>query len=694
MIQQSACKCESPGWCEVHRRDMRHHGGIEHSLCRNEPGYFAAFAKDAEQRSATPATPASSQSPATFVPPDDLARLATLLTPCGCKEGNREQQAVAARMLARWPKPEPTNGHWAVGVTTAPRPIGSPRPTLDSLAANGWRPTVFAEPGSVAAADDVRVNAERLGAWRNWRHAAETLLAESDAPRVLIVQDDAVILPGTRRFLDWRINTAWLRDEAGFVSLYTPSHYLTGKRPGLHRFDPPNNWAGQALLFHRDVLRRLLDHPTAVSWRGDPTRGYPLTDDPAEWKNIDTCVGRVVQALGRGCWFFSPSLTQHVAPASALGHGSDDGREGRRQAAKLVSDFRALHPPVWRPAYVVPGHARKIRVGVLYGSVSVGGAETWLHSLLSHLDRDRFRLAGIGVRVHNDRRPKLGGWPCEVTPDNRTVAFNSDALIAWGCDPKALADVRQRFPKLPVVYVSHNGDHANGVVMGRNLAPLATHHVGVSAYCRDALPPQFRAAAAVIPNGVPPLELPDRAEARRRLGIAEGTLAVAWVGRFVPEKDPLSAARCVAALPGSVAVYHGYASYGGEAEFRRRIRDAAAGRVIFRGPADPLAETWAAADAFVHCPQREGQGRVYLESWQAGVPVVSSLAGVVADHPDAAVIVPAEADGPTLAAAVREAVTGRCVALGRSLPAERYSAAAMAGAWGAMIERMASLNRP
>src|SRR5439155_16996659 len=47
-----------------------------------------------------------------------------------------------------------------------------------------------------------------------------------------------------------------------------------------------------------------------------------------------------------------------------------------------------------------------------------------------------------------------------------------------------------------------------------------------------------RSRVILIPNGVDPMDLPPRAEARRALGVPEAALVVGFIGRLVDQKAP------------------------------------------------------------------------------------------------------------------------------------------------------------
>lgn len=268
---------------------------------------------------------------------------------------------------------------WAVGITAAPRKDSALVQCVQSVLANGWEPVVFAEPETDLAAlpASVRVvqRTERLGAWHNWLDMCQVLLAHNpDAEAILTIQDDTEIVPKARQFVE--SSGLWPCDptNCGFVSLYTPSHYQTrfhvvsengarladmpneirakqsqarhrgssirkaAKAPGCLQVETASLWGACALVFPRASLEKIISHPVARRWRGASGRLRG-----AEIKNVDTAIGKICNTLKLGMWFWNPSLSQHVARYSTLGHSDNTGK--RAAAFVAVDPFKDCVPP-------------------------------------------------------------------------------------------------------------------------------------------------------------------------------------------------------------------------------------------------------------------------------------------------------------------------------------------------------------
>ena len=136
----------------------------------------------------------------------------------------------------------------------------------------------------------------------------------------------------------------------------------------------------------------------------------------------------------------------------------------------------------------------------------------------------------------------------------------------------------------------------------------------------------------VIPNPVDsrPVQS-DFASARRKarevLGLDPSSPVVGWVGRFMPQKDPLTLARVVDELlrenSRATAVFIGDGPERTlvEAELNRSGQ---ASRALFTGFRRDVRELYAAMDVLLHTSRWEGQPRVIHEALAERIPVVAA----------------------------------------------------------------------
>jgi len=262
-----------------------------------------------------------------------------------CRCGSRQ-----AKLNRWWPfDASRIDPRWTVAVTTAPRAETTLTQCVSSLRAAGWEPIVFAEPGSHKVGDAETIwNKTQRGVWHNWLHASRWCLKHTRADWVLTVQDDVIFHPDSKAFAE---SVLWPSERCGFLSLYTPKHYQLKHDqpdrwgPGIRRITTRSLWGACALVWPRDVLQAVVDHPVARKWVGVlPRTGKAEARrerkaNPALVANSDTAIGRIVRRLQREFWFVDPSPAQHVARFSSIGHG---GNLGRRNCHRCADHARPL----------------------------------------------------------------------------------------------------------------------------------------------------------------------------------------------------------------------------------------------------------------------------------------------------------------------------------------------------------------
>ncbi len=178
----------------------------------------------------------------------------------------------------------------------------------------------------------------------------------------------------------------------------------------------------------------------------------------------------------------------------------------------------------------------------------------------------------------------------------------------------------------------------------------------------------------LVPNAWRPRREPlERRAARRALGLDDEGDVVGWVGRFIPVKGPDLFLEALARMPEPrpLGVLIGY---GPEAERLRRLASERGLGSAVRFCTDVRdAGTYVRAfDTYVLSSRSEGLPIVILEAMSAGVPIVATTVGGVADAlgDGAAWLVPPE-DPAALATAIAASLTDRAGALARRDRASR-----------------------
>ncbi|MDT7741807.1 MAG: hypothetical protein QOE59_885, partial [Actinomycetota bacterium] len=305
------------------------------------------------------------------------------------------------------------------------------------------------------------------------------------------------------------------------------------------------------------------------------------------------------------------------------------------------------------------------RLTVVLNGVGRGGAEMALLNLVRALDpalvttrmiclhrggelADPFRAAGCPVEVVGRR-----------ARDPRTLLtlisrLRRDAdvvlVVSYHANAMTLSRIAARLTGTPDIVTVHT--------MGPNPPAgrcLPRHVVATLGLCRALVVlaasqadylrraegvgtrPWRSAPQHVIPNGVPSTPGPDPAAvtvARRELGFGADDVVVGTVGRLVPEKDHAmllrAFARLVADHPRARLVIVG----GGPREAALRELAAALGvadRVVLTGMRTDVGDLLPAVDVFALSSLQEAAPMAVVEAMHAGLPVVATSCGAVAD---------------------------------------------------------------
>lgn len=321
-----------------------------------------------------------------------------------------------------------TRRTWAVGVTTCPRKDPTLAACVDSLHAAGWDPIVFAEPGSEKTDARVIQNETKLGCWHNWLNSAKFLLEHTDADVLMTVQDDAVFHPDSLEFVD---SVLWPREDAAFVSLYTPKHYQVQHgnpdhwKPGVRRVTTTSLWGTLAVAWDRDTLEKVVDHHIAKTWLGvGPKKRCQKAAhfeirrlDPSRINNSDTAAGKICNLLGRSMWFVDPSPVVHIAKHSAIAHG---GNKGRRNCYRCSDHAKPLADQV-----PFAGHTVETAPGPYTRNKYIATGDT-------RYDAGRRRLAKLGF-------PLSFGIPLDLWQAIRDEVRPADHTLEFGCGTSTTA---------------------------------------------------------------------------------------------------------------------------------------------------------------------------------------------------------------------------------------------------------------
>jgi len=237
-----------------------------------------------------------------------------------------------------------------------------------------------------------------------------------------------------------------------------------------------------------------------------------------------------------------------------------------------------------------------------------------------------------------------------VLPQFADLAHAHGLRAAWVC---ALA---QRHRAFPFVFTAHNlpslslpSRLATASIGARCARVLAVSPSVADGLAACGIP---RSKIVVVPNGIDlgsfAAASQDRAAARQNFGLSENAFVVVTAARLSREKgiDTLLAA----------ATQRGGMTFliAGDGPEQAALAKCAPANVRFLGRLDDIRPLLAAADVCVIPSRREGQGLTALEAMAAGVPLIASRVGGLADmlvDSETALLVP-PSDPDALAAAL------------------------------------------
>ena len=255
---------------------------------------------------------------------------------------------------------------WFTAITTAPRPDPTIDQCVNSLIVAGFDPVIFAEPESSEVSNALTIrNKKKLGVWHNWLSSCKYALANSDADVIMTVQDDALFHPDSFSYAE---KVLWPREDAGFVSLYTPKHYTVKKnkelRPvGVNRIQTRILWGSCAMIWDRRVLEAAINTDRAKNWIGVHPKGknrerkqeilQRRRDNPHLINNSDYAIGDILRRMGRSFWYVDPSPVSHISEHSTINHGGNKGRRNCWRCSDWSEPLEKQAPINFSPCEIV-----------------------------------------------------------------------------------------------------------------------------------------------------------------------------------------------------------------------------------------------------------------------------------------------------------------------------------------------------
>src|SRR5579875_1215830 len=240
----------------------------------------------------------------------------------------------------------------------------------------------------------------------------------------------------------------------------------------------------------------------------------------------------------------------------------------------------------------------------------IGGTEQWTLAMAAALAYLPYRRT-ISAEARLDAAAATAFRDWEPIPIR---SIPSCAYVIAPCDIARLVAQSRR-----VIAVAHgmNDYYKSLFAEGGYHRAVAVSEIAKAAFPRNV-------EVSVLHNGVDLERLRTSrsgAEVRRSLAISEQSVVIGHVGRTSPGKNPLMAARAAGRVAAGVALYIGPNP---SPELRLDARALADCRFVEAGPAQSIADCYAAMDICLVGSRTEGFSLVTAEAWAALVPVVAT----------------------------------------------------------------------
>jgi glycosyltransferase involved in cell wall biosynthesis len=368
-----------------------------------------------------------------------------------------------------------------------------------------------------------------------------------------------------------------------------------------------------------------------------------------------------------------------------------------------------------------------IRAAMMTTNLTLGGAERWVVDLIKHSDPDRLRWTGVALSSHGGADPALAEelaryvplyanrrarpearrrpfhWPAvqQVAGTDfreviRRAADGAEVIVTWG-NPD-LAGCFQDLT-IPRVLCSHSTLRETPITPVSGVTHLAAVSEAAMGFF-DGRPGAEDLPQIVLYNGADPQRcqpVKSRKAMRDSWGLSDKDIAVGYLGRQSPEKNPLAAAQAAMSLDGrGHAIYYGVGPNGRDFCTQTVLwcdRNLP-GRYHMFAPVTRVGDVFQALDVLVLASQREAFSLTLIEAWLAGVPVVATPVGSIpeleARHGRLTFPVPIDPSPDDLARAVLDAIRPKLrrevVNRARRLANQEFTVQAMARRWAEYLQ--------
>jgi glycosyltransferase involved in cell wall biosynthesis len=336
---------------------------------------------------------------------------------------------------------------------------------------------------------------------------------------------------------------------------------------------------------------------------------------------------------------------------------------------------RQKYNPVKKRAWAARQADDALRVGFISAAyMASGGTETFHRSLLPRL-RSTVDVAGfVATAFHGGDGSKLEVQYETGTEAAKQLASHCSVIVAWGIQDLAKILPADRPRVIAVHHSDWSSDWSNRLIL--NQLDLIDEVICVNADTAAQLSACGK-PTHWIPNAIDPTRIipsGQQTQLRAQYDIPAGSKIVLFGHRMSVEKRPQLAVEVARQLPSDWVMV-----IAGDGPERAAIESAECDRVRIVGAVESLADWLSISACFLSLSTFEGFGLSIGEAMAAGVPTVSTPAGIA---PELATTLPTDSTAAEWATAIVNAKA-------EVQPAdilERFSVDRMVDAWAGILK--------
>jgi glycosyltransferase involved in cell wall biosynthesis len=267
-----------------------------------------------------------------------------------------------------------------------------------------------------------------------------------------------------------------------------------------------------------------------------------------------------------------------------------------------------------------------MKIRLLIDAKLIGGTETHVLNLCQGLIARKYDCQIVFIRDYPNN-PLYAQCDARGLPYTKSKHYSDlikllrveqpDIIHTHGYKANIISRLLRLFCKCKLVATYHAGEPPVGRLILYNFLDRWSSHLSHNIAVNAQIAAQLPSTADIIPNFV---DMPKQKNQIKK----NGPYTVYFIGRFSPEKDPLSFCQ-LAKMPSTDIRWHAV----GTGPLLKECEKQAGNDVHFHGAITNMNDTWPKVDLLCITSTYEGLPLVLLEAMSRGIPVVSFDVGSI-----------------------------------------------------------------